>query len=180
MLRQERRAGTELGLEAERQTSQGRLLPDEIIVDLVSAWLKEGDDQFVFDGFPRSTGQANALEELLAKRETPLDVVIALDADLNTLQSRVVHRLMCKDCGEILSIGLHVASESDPCPKCGGILVRRSDDSLETLAARMVEYRDKTEPLLEYYDNRKLLRRVDSSQLPEVVFASVSRILEEE
>lgn len=180
MLRRERKAGTELGVKAERLTSQGQLLPDAIIVDLVSAWMRDFDHQFVFDGFPRSIGQAIALEELLASRGTPLDVVIALDADLEVLQSRVMNRLMCQRCGEIFSIGLHVTSEAEPCPKCGGPLGRRSDDSLETLAARMVEYREKTEPLLEYYGDRQLLQRVDSGRLPEAVFVSVSQILEAE
>lgn len=180
MLRRERKAGTELGLKAEQLTSQGQLLPDPIIVDLVSAWLRDCDHQFVFDGFPRSIGQAVALEELLASKGTPLDVVIALEADLSTLQSRVLNRLMCQRCGEIFSIGLHVKTEADPCPKCGGPLGRRSDDSLETLSARMVEYREKTEPLLEYYTERKLLQRVDSGRLPEAVFLSVSQILEVE
>lgn len=180
ILRKERQAGTELGLEAERLTSQGRLLPDEVIVGVVAAWLRECDDQFVFDGFPRTIGQADALGKLLEARGTPLDVVISLEADLATLQSRVSHRLVCQRCGEIVSIGLHVSSENDSCPKCGGALGKRSDDSLETLAARMTEYHEKTEPLIAYYQSRGLLTPVDSTRVPDEVFSSIVRILEGE
>ena len=178
ILRKEKQSGTKLGLEADRLTSQGQLLPDQIIVDVVAAWLRDCDDQFVFDGFPRTLGQAEALEPLLEFRGTPLDVVIALEADLGTLQSRVSHRLICQRCGEIVSVGLHVAAETDPCPKCGGVLGRRSDDSLETLAARMVEYHEKTEPLIAYYKGKGLLQSVDSTRVPKEVFGSIIQILE--
>ncbi|RYD71149.1 MAG: nucleoside monophosphate kinase [Verrucomicrobiaceae bacterium] len=178
ILRKERKAGTSLGLSAERMTSQGLLLPDHIIVGVISNWLETCDDQFVFDGFPRTIGQADTLEELLHLRGTPLDVVIALEADLPTLQSRVAHRLMCQSCGEIVSVGLHVSSEMDPCPKCGGTLGKRSDDSLETLSARMVEYHEKTEPLVAYYKAKGLLREVDSTKVPAEVFEAITSILE--
>lgn len=180
MLRNERQLGSELGLEAERVTSKGHLLPDAIVIELVAAWLRNCDGQFVLDGFPRSLGQAEALEQMLATKGTPLDVVLALEADFATLEARVMNRLTCQRCGAIVSLGLHVNSDSDPCPKCAGVLGKRPDDSLETLAARMVEYHEKTEPLFEFYAKRNLLRRVDSTLSPEVVFGNVSRILEEE
>lgn len=179
ILREEKRAGTELGIEAEKVTSQGRLLPDSMVVGLVERWLKAHNSAFIFDGFPRSVGQANALEEILAERRTPLEVVIALNADVPTLQARVAHRRMCTNCGYIVSIGLHVQHDEDPCPRCGGKLVRRSDDTPEVLAARLREYSEKTKPLLSYYEGKGLLRCVDSSAVPTIVFQSICAILDE-
>jgi adenylate kinase len=178
ILRDEKRAGTELGIEADKLTSQGKLLPDTIVVSLVRHWLSAHDGAFVFDGFPRSIGQAEALEAMLDERGTPLEVVIALEADFATLERRVAGRLMCSVCRLIVSIGLHVGSTDDPCPRCGGPLARRSDDTPEVLAERMRQYHEKTAPLLGFYETRGMLRRVDSSRDPEVVFGDVAAILE--
>ncbi|MHA3770295.1 adenylate kinase family protein [Verrucomicrobiota bacterium sgz303538] len=180
ILREERKAGTALGLEAERYTSKGRLIPDELIAGLINSWLEDHDGEFVFDGVPRSLGQAEALETVLNERNRPLDVVIALEADLETLKSRVASRVMCADCGRIFSVGLHVVSASDRCPNCGGHLIRRSDDTPETLAARLEEYSEKTEPLIAYYEQKELLRRVNSGLKPDLVFESIRAILEGE
>src|SRR4051812_25163193 len=133
MLRDERRQQTPLGLEAAQLTSQGKLLPDAIIVRLTETWLDTHDAEFVLDGFPRTIGQADALESMLAIRQTPLDVAFALEANLETLQKRVASRLFCMSCGAIVSVGLHVPDAASPCPKCGGLLGRREDDSPETL-----------------------------------------------
>ena len=178
ILREERRAGTARGVEAEQLTSKGLLLPDELIVDLVRSWLAREDGQFVFDGFPRTLGQAEALEGLLSERGTPLDAVIALEAEVATLQARVARRIMCVRCGRSFSVGLHVAHPTDPCPVCGGTLARRTDDTPEALQIRLIEYREKTEPLVDYYEQKGLLHRVNSSEQPEVVFEAIRAILE--
>jgi adenylate kinase len=178
MLRDERRRQTPLGLETAQLTSQGKLLPDEIIVRLTETWLDAHDSQFILDGFPRTLGQAAALETMLAKRGMPLDVALALEADLATLQKRVASRLFCLNCSAIVSVGLHVQSAAEPCRRCGGVLARRDDDSPETLAARLIEYEEKTAPVLAYYEQRGLLHRVDSSHPPDVVFQSIVSILE--
>jgi adenylate kinase len=132
----------------------------------------------VFDGYPRSQGQADALEAMLAQRGTALEVVLSFEADLKTLQQRVQSRLVCSTCRSNFSIGLHVADANAPCPRCGAPLTRRADDTPETLALRMQEYAAKTEPLLGYYAKRGLLRGVDATRTPERVFASVVEILE--
>ncbi len=180
ILREEKRNGTALGLEADKITSQGRLLPDETVVTLVQSWLAQHNGEFIFDGFPRSRGQADALGDILQKRNTPLDVVIALDAGLDTLRSRVASRMVCTRCGQIVSAGLQVEGPESSCPKCGGALTRRNDDTPEVLDARMREYAEKTEPLIAYYEERRLLRRVDSTRTPDLVFASIASILESE
>jgi adenylate kinase len=133
MLREEKRRGTALGIEAERLTASGRLVPDDVICDVVRRWLEAHDGAFVFDGFPRSRGQADALEEMLAARGTSLEVVLSLDADYETIANRVQNRVVCGSCRTNLSTGLHVTSVESRCPKCGGPLTRRGDDNLETL-----------------------------------------------
>ena len=89
-MREERKLGTELGLEAEKSTNQGQLVPDRIVNALVEAWLSRHDGAFVFDGYPRSFGQATALDEVLAKRGTHLDVVLSLEVDLATITEDVL------------------------------------------------------------------------------------------
>lgn len=178
ILREERKLGTALGIEAEKATSQGQLVADSVVNAVVKGWLSRHDGAFVFDGYPRSLGQAEALDEMLTERDTPLDVVLSLEADFDTIRQRVERRLMCSACGRIVSSGLHVASASAPCPRCGGGLTRRDDDSSETLALRMREYAHKTEPLIAYYTDRGLLRSVDSTGTPEVVFGTITEILE--
>ena len=178
MLREEKTAGTALGIEADKLTRNGSLVGDEIINSVVAAWLsKQGGDGFVFDGYPRTLGQAGALDQMLAERDQPLDIVLLLEADIATLRARVKNRVLCKACGNIASIGLHISDEHASCPRCGGVLVRRSDDNAETLERRLCEYTEKTAPLIGYYEKRHLLQRVNTGRSPEQVFAEVCRIL---
>jgi adenylate kinase len=178
LLRQEKAEGTELGWEAHRQTQQGMLVDDDTINAIVGKWLdRQTGDAFVFDGYPRTLGQATALEAMLAKRGTPLDLVILLEADPDTLRDRVAKRATCSRCGNIVRIGVHVASLEAPCPRCGGELVRRSDDTDEALARRLQEYAEKTEPLINYYEGRNVLRRVDTQPAPDQVFEQVRPLL---
>jgi len=178
ILREELKLGTTLGVEAEKQTSQGKLVSDELANSVVKSWLDRHDSEFVFDGYPRSIGQATALEQILSDRATPLDVVILLEADFGTISDRVARRMMCSGCGRIVSVGLHVSSTDAPCPVCGGALTKRRDDSPETLELRMREYSAKTEPLIGYYTERGSMRNVDATREPEVVFGSIAQILE--
>jgi adenylate kinase len=180
MLRDEKKAGTPLGVEADRLTSRGQLVPDHLIVELVQSWLgKNHSDTFVFDGFPRTIGQAEALENLLARLKKPLQVAFFLDADFETVRERVARRMVCETCGNIAAVGLHIESASDLCPRCGGRLQRRNDDDEETLKQRMAEYREKSEPLNSYYTNRGLLQRIDANRIPSEVFADISSGIEE-
>lgn len=179
MFREQKRLGTDLGLEADRITRHGCLVPDEMVNRVVEAWLEQHDHGFIFDGFPRSLGQAGALEEMLTRRGTALEVAISLETTLETLQARVANRLVCLDCGHIVAAGLQVSTHETPCPECGGKLGRRADDTPEVLTRRMEEYREKSEPLLGYYAERGLLHRVESSGRPETVFAAISAILED-
>jgi adenylate kinase len=178
ILREEQRRGTAVGRAADAITRSGGLLPDPTILSLVQTWLAANNGEFVFDGFPRTVNQARSFDTLLEERGTPLELVIALEADLPTLQDRVTRRLVCTQCRAIVRTGLHVADITTPCPVCGGTLVRRADDTIETLTHRMVEYHEKTEPLVGYYLERGLLRKVPSMEKPEQVFARIAPLIE--
>jgi adenylate kinase len=178
ILREEKAKGSALGIAADKFTSRGQLVPDELVVELMKTWLDAHDGAFVLDGFPRTVGQAEALEKILADRKTPLEAAIALDVDFDVIRERVDRRLVCEKCGSPLSLGLHVESADAPCPRCGGRLARRGDDNREALDERMRQYREKSEPLISHYDRRCILFHVKASSRPEQVFADITEILE--
>ena len=178
LLRAEKAAGTELGRQADEVTSRGQLVGDSIINSLVRNWLGgQSGAGFVFDGYPRTVGQAHALDEMLRERGTPLEQVILLEASDDELLRRVENRATCTACGYIVRIGLHVQRIEDKCPRCGGALVRRADDTAETLRNRLVEYREKTEPLVEHYEAQGLLARIKTEAAPDEVFQDVTKLI---
>lgn len=178
ILREEKLSGTALGIEADRLTSKGMMVPDSVVVELVSNWLGAHTTGFVFDGFPRTVCQADSLELLLSERRTTLDVVLHFDVSSETVFNRVMNRMTCGECGRSFAIGLHLEPGQTKCKECGGLLIRRSDDSPEAVERRLVEYREKTEPLVEYYRQRGLLWTLRGAESPENVFAEVISVLE--
>ena len=178
MLRDEMRRGTPLGIEADSYTSHGQLVPDSLVIQLVKSWLEKHDGSFVFDGFPRTIAQAEALEVILSERNTPLDVVFFFSLEEEGIRNRVLRRVSCEKCGRIFGAGFHFDPARQACPVCEGALIRRKDDTLEALEQRMEEYRQKTEPLVEFYRQRGLLRELFADARPETVFAEISSVLE--
>jgi adenylate kinase len=178
LLREEAARGTKMGRDAEELTRRGQLVGDSIINAIVGQWLAgQPGDRFVFDGYPRSLAQAEALNVALAKRGTPLELVLLLQARKEVLLRRVESRAMCATCGNIVSIGLHVTSIQEKCPRCGGKLTRRDDDTAETLRCRLEEYLQKTEPLTCYYERKGILARVNTERSPGEVFQEVTTLL---
>ena len=178
LLRAEKATGTELGIKAHELTQRGGLVGDDIINGLVHNWLsQQSGTGFVFDGYPRTIGQAHALDEMLTARGRPLEQVLLLEADVAVLRQRVENRAICAACGNIVSLGLQVASLEDGCSRCGGHLTRRSDDNPETLEHRLVEYHAKTEPLIRHYEEKHLLARISTEASPADVFEAVSKLL---
>ncbi len=178
ILREQAAAGTPIGLEAEKFTRDGLLVPDAIIVALVESWLVKHDGSVVFDGFPRTVGQAEALEQMLNSRQTPLDIALFFELNIEAIEDRVARRLVCSKCDFIVSVGWQVESVDSPCPRCGGALHRRKDDTLEALQRRMIEYREKTEPLIGFYKKRGILRLITAHERSGVVFEKVCAALE--
>jgi adenylate kinase len=178
MLRAEKAAGTPLGLEADKLTREGRLLGDTLINAVVHTWLAhEAAEGFIFDGYPRTLGQAEALDQMLAERGSRVDAALLLDASPETLRRRVEQRALCSGCGHIVSLGMHVPDTNAKCPRCGGVLHRRNDDNAETLEFRLREYAAKTAPVAGYYEKRGILHRLNTERPPEQVLASTLEIL---
>jgi adenylate kinase len=177
ILRHEARAKTPLGLEVHGIISRGGLVPDALVLRLVSAWLDSLQNGFLFDGFPRTIAQAEALDALLAERRRPLELVIFLQVTEQTIFQRMRRRLTCRACGKVVSIGIHVRSEIDPCPNCGGVLELREDDRADVLRKRLAEYQEKTSPVAKYYDKRSLLRPVNGDRSVDVVFGEIGEAI---
>ncbi len=156
MLRAHKANGTKLGLEAAKFMSAGALVPDEVVIGMVEERLKEPDAEkgFLFDGFPRTVAQAEALDALLSKLSVKLDAVLLIEVADDLLVERVSFRRTDKVTGRIYHL-----KYSAPPPDA--VLVQRDDDKEETVRARLVAYHGQTAPLIPYYEQRGLLRRVD-------------------
>jgi adenylate kinase len=180
ILRRERDLGTPLGIKADEISKQGGLVPDEIIVHLIEDWLNlHGKEGFVFDGFPRTVKQGERLNEILQKRETPLDLAIWLEVSEETVRNRIAGRLQCRRCGFTTSQTSACFADRPVCPYCDGPLIRRDDDDASVLETRLAEFKSKTEPLLSFYEQDDALHRIDGNRDREAVFADISALIEE-
>jgi adenylate kinase len=175
ILRRQAKERTPLGLEAEQIISKGGLAHDNLVMQVVEAWLEAHPAAFLFDGFPRTIEQAKEFDQILQQREAPLDLAIALAVSVDTIRTRMALRLVCPNCGKVVSMGRHVQSPQDPCPNCGGPLEKRSDDNNEALERRLEAYWEKTVPVYKYYGNR--LVEVEAGRDVEVVFADIKGLI---
>ena len=171
MLRAEMREGTQLGKEAKSLIDRGELVPDDVILGMVKNRIQKEDckNGFLFDGFPRTIAQAEALEEISA-----IDYVINLEVPAERLISRISGRRMCAECGA----GYHVSTYADANCKCGSALYQREDDKEETVRNRLVVYERSTKPLIDYYRGCELLVTIDGDRDPNVVYADVKEALD--
>ncbi|MEE4347014.1 MAG: adenylate kinase [Paracoccaceae bacterium] len=163
MLREARTSGTEMGRIVADVMDRGQLVTDEIVIGLIREKL-EGDKAggFIFDGFPRTLPQADALAELLAATGEKLDAVIEMQVDDAALVARITGRFTCGDCGEVYHDVTHRPAVDGVCDKCGGTnMKRRADDNEDSLRQRLMEYYKKTSPLIGYYYAKGQLRAVD-------------------
>ncbi len=170
MLRAEIRAGTPLGQAAKAVIDRGELVSDEIIVAMVEKRIAFEDckNGFLFDGFPRTVAQADALAGI-----TPVDAVVNIDVPGERLVSRISGRRMCPDCGA----AYHVDSYALDTCACGGRLYQRDDDRAETVANRVRVYEKQTQPLIDYYAQRGLLCTVNGDDAIDCVTQSIQDVL---
>ena len=172
MLRAATKAGTDLGQLAKKYMDAGDLVPDDVIIGLVSEKLSEPETckGFILDGFPRTSAQAVALDAELAKLDRPLDVAILIDVDPEVIVKRLTSRRMCKECG-------YIGTESDAmCPKCSGEMYQRDDDNETTVRNRLDVYAKQTAPVADYYRGSGLLKTIDGDRDPEEVFADIEKL----
>ena len=173
--------GTELGKKAKTYMDQGLLVPDELVVDLVVDRVNQEDcaDGYVLDGFPRTIPQAEALTKALASQGQKLDYAIDVDVPDENIVRRMSGRRACVGCGATYHLEYAPTKKEGICDVCGGELILRDDDKPETVEKRLGVYHEQTLPLIDYYTNAGILKRVDGTVDIEEVFQAVVQILGE-
>jgi adenylate kinase len=157
---------TDLGRQAQQYMKDGELVPDDLIIAIILEKIEdEGDDGFLLDGFPRTTPQADALGEELEKRGRRLTAALLVDATDEIVLKRLTGRRVCPD-GHVYHLDFDPPKHDERCDQDGKPLRRREDDEPETVKKRLATYHRQTEPLIEYYDERGLLRRFDGARDP--------------
>jgi adenylate kinase len=166
---------TELGQLAKSYMDRGALVPDEVTIGMVRERLKEADTRngVLFDGFPRTVAQAEALDKLLSERGGRIEQVLFIYAPEDVLLDRLGNRWTCRKCGAVYNLSSKPPKVAGVCDVCGGELYQRPDDNLETQQKRIEVYAAQTAPLIEYFDQKGMLARIDGQQPIEKVTADV-------
>ena len=167
--------GTELGKKAKSYMDAGELVPDELVCDLVADRIAQPDcgEGFILDGFPRTIPQAEALDEAVRKAGTPIDFAIDIEVPDEHIISRMGGRRACVSCGATYHVVYNPPKKEDVCDRCGGKLVLRDDDRPETVKNRLDVYHAQTQPLIDYYKDKKVLVTVDGTQSMDDVFSAI-------
>jgi adenylate kinase len=180
MLREAVAKGTELGKKAKEYMDAGKLVPDEVVIGIVKDRLQEKDTEkgFILDGFPRTLAQAEALDKMLSELGKNIDAVVNVTVPEEEVVKRIVNRRSCKNCGAVYHLIYKPPKEEGKCDKCGGELYLRDDDKEETVRDRYSVYRSQTEPLIDYYGKKGLVKDVDGTKSIDEVTADVLKILD--
>ncbi len=164
MLREAVVNGTRFGLKAKAVMDVGNLVPDEVVLGIISERLVKVDAEngFILDGFPRTKQQSLDLENLLDQMGTPLDTAVLMNIDFDILMKRLTGRRTCSITGKLLNVYFSSQEELDECTNAGGQLVHREDDNEDTIGNRLYVYRKNTEPLINFYRDRQKLVTIDA------------------
>jgi adenylate kinase len=171
--------GTELGKQAQEYMDAGELVPDDLISNVIAARLDSGeaDDGFLLDGFPRTIGQAEMLEQALQTRGRRLTAALLIDAPDEEVVRRLSGRRTCAKNGHVYHVEFDPPKNEGVCDQDGSRLVQRDDDKPETVQKRLEVYHEQTEPLIHWYEQRGLLRRFDGGRTPEEVNSHIRATL---
>lgn len=178
ILRDEVAGGTALGREAESYMKTGALVPDQLILRIVEAYvLEHRDENILFDGFPRTVQQALALESSLPGPQRGIDLAVELAIEDEVIVRRLVNRRYCPSCRAIYNLLSTPPRQAGICDRCAAPLAQRTDDNEATIRQRLRTYQDETQPLAEYYRARNRYCRVAADGSPEEVFVEITRCL---
>ena len=171
--------GTELGAQAKPIVEAGDLVPDELMTGVIMERIDtpEADDGFILDGFPRTIPQAEALDQALERRGRSLTAALLIDAPGDEVIRRLSGRRICVKNGHVYHMEFDPPKKDEVCDQDGSRLIQRDDDKPETIEKRLTVYAEQTEPLIDWYDERGLLRRFDGSRSPEEVHSHVRATL---
>jgi adenylate kinase len=179
ILREAIAEGTELGKQAKSLVEAGKLVSDELICGVIEDRLDSGeaDDGFLLDGFPRTIGQAEMLEDALQKRGRSLTAALLLDTPDEEVIRRLSGRRTCVKAGHVYHVEFDPPKNDGVCDQDGSRLIQRKDDQPDTIKERLSVYHEQTEPLIEWYDERGLLRRFDGTRTPDEVHSHIRATL---
>lgn len=180
MLRQAVSEGTEIGKKADAIMKAGKLVPDEIMVDMIAERIQKSDCSkgFILDGFPRTRAQAEALSAMLNKRNVTINRVIELKVNNDALVERIANRFSCAQCGASYNRITQPTKKEGVCDICGSTkLVSRPDDNAETMKKRLAAYEEQTAPVLPYYKEKNLLSQVDGMADIDDVTQQIKKII---
>lgn len=164
ILRRERAEGSDLGKQAQSYMDTGTLVPDDLIVEMMSKAVKTGPEAgYVLDGFPRTVNQAEALDRSLADGESGIDVVINLEVDDGVVVERITGRCSCPQCGAVYHIKNMPPKQEGVCDLDGVKLVQRPDDTAEVVKNRLATYYEQTKPVVDYYKAKRTVYDVDAN-----------------
>ena len=171
------RKGGPLGVQAKQFIDKGQLVPDDVTVQIVRGWLDENgrDGQFILDGFPRTVGQARAFDQLLNERGTPVTDAVLLELPESEIIERILGRISCEQCGALYHVRRVPPQRTGICDKCSGRLIRRGDDTEQTVHERLQWYNDLTVEVIRHYGVAGVLRRVNGSGMPADTVARVTK-----
>lgn len=172
---------TELGMMAKSYMDKGLLVPDEVTNQMVKSYLENLEDKkngFLLDGYPRTIDQAKAFDALSEGSNLAIDTVIAMELDFSVLSGRITGRRLCRNCGEIYHMVTKPPKQEGVCDNCGGELYQRKDDTEESLKVRLDEYSRQTEPVLDFYEKKGLVKHINADQPIEKVWQDVQAALE--
>jgi len=178
MFRAAIKEGTALGLKAKSFMDAGGLVPDEVTIGIVEERLAQPDckDGFLLDGFPRTLAQGSALADILDRLGMKLDGVINIEVAEEVLIPRLTGRRICRQCGSSYHMVFNPPKQEGVC-ECGGELYQRSDDTVETAKNRLNVYNSQTEPLIAFYNEKGLLKRINGDQPIDQVFQDILKVL---
>jgi adenylate kinase len=161
LLREEVKAGSDLGRQAQGYMNAGQLVPDSLLLGIVKARLRaRGNKGFVLDGYPRNLAQASALDVMLKEMGLALDLALLLDVPEDELVARITNRRTCSSCSAVYHLKANPPAHEGICDTCGAALVQRPDDTEATVRKRLAVYEESTRPLIDLYAQRRILKHV--------------------
>jgi adenylate kinase len=162
ILREAVKEGTPLGREAKIYMDEGKLVPDEVVIGIVKEWLlsKGVERGVIFDGFPRTVAQAEALDRMMKELGGKIDWVIDIEVSEAEVLKRLSGRRTCRNCGAMYHLTFNPPKVDEKCDRCGGELYQRDDDKEETIKSRLKVYREQTEPLKDYYKRLGIMKSI--------------------
>jgi adenylate kinase len=175
MLREEVRAGSDIGCKVERHLATGNLVPDELVSELVVKRLSQPDTKqgYLLDGYPRSVNQARSLTSLLERLGTPLTAAVLLDLPDQTIIDRLSSRRTCDKCGRSYHLKHNPPAVENRCDNCFSALTQREDDTESAVSNRLVVYHHQTKPVINYYSSMNLLVNISADSSIEAVRTNI-------